>query len=67
MTVRRWESEKHKSWGIPVEGFRSHVATDGACGWSVVQLDHDKEMGPVHGMYGTREVELEVQCTINRA
>ena len=43
--------------GILVEGFDNHVATDGsllgvtgkwcACGWSVVQLDHDEEMcGP---------------------
>ena len=45
LTVRRWESEKHKSSGIPVEGFGNHVAADGsllgvsgmwsACGWSV--------------------------------
>ena len=50
LTVRRWESEKHKSWGIPIGGFGNHVATDGsllgvtgkwsACGWLVVQLDH---------------------------
>ena len=62
-TVRRWASEKHKSWGIPVEGFRNHVATDGfllgvsgkwrAFGWSVVQLDHDEEMEPMYGIYGT--------------
>ena len=25
-----WESEKHKSWSIPVEGFEIHVATDGS-------------------------------------
>ena len=24
------ESEKHRSWGLQVEGFRSHVATDGS-------------------------------------
>ena len=45
---------------MPVEGFRNHVAIDGslvvvssrwsACGWSVVLLDHDEEMGPMHGM-----------------
>ena len=34
-----------------------------ACDWSVVQLDHDEEMGPVHGMYGTLDAELEVQRT----
>ena len=37
------------------EGFKGHVATDGslmaaagkwrACGWSVVQLDYDEEIG----------------------
>ena len=28
--VRRWESEKHRSWSMPVEGSRNHVATDGS-------------------------------------
>ena len=51
-----------RSWGIPVEGFQIHVATDGSllgasgkwgvCGWSVVQLDQDEEMARMHGMYG---------------
>ena len=77
LTVRDWESEKHKRWDISVEGFGNHVATDGsllgvsgkwsACGWSVVQLDHDEEMGPMHGMYGTLDAELGVQRTIKRA
>ena len=59
-SMRKWESEKHKSWSIPVEGFKDRVATNGsllgdagkwgACGWAVVQLDHDEEMGPLHGM-----------------
>ena len=41
---------------MPAEGFKGHVATDGsllstagkwrACGWSVVQLDYDEELGP---------------------
>ena len=39
----------------------------GACGWSVVQLDHDKEIEPMHGMYGTMDAELEVQRAIRRA
>ena len=49
---------------MAAEGFRHHVTTDGsllgvpgrrsACvAWSVVQLDHDEEMRPMHGMYGT--------------
>ena len=56
---------------------QSHVATDGsllgaagkwrACGWSVVQLDFDGELGPLYGMYGSMERELEVQRTIKRA
>ena len=33
----------------------------------MVQLDHDEEMGPTHGMYGTLDAELEVQRTIKRA
>ena len=56
---------------------RDHVATDGsllavagkwsACGWSVVQHDHTtRRWGPVDGMYGTRDVELEVQRAPSR-
>ena len=30
LPVRRWESEKHRSWCMPVEGFRDHVAIDGS-------------------------------------
>ena len=53
-------SEKHKSWGLPAEGFKGHVATDGsllghagkweACGWAVVQLDYDEEMALAWGV-----------------
>ena len=53
--LKRWESERHKSWGLQAEWFQGHVATDGsligvtgkwsACGWSVVQLDYDGELG----------------------
>ena len=35
--------------------------------WSVVQLDHDEDMGPMHGMHGTLDPDLEVQHTIKRA
>ena len=62
---------------MQVEGFEGHVATDccllgkigmwRACGWAVVQLDYDEEIGPLHGMYGSVEAELEVQRTIKRA
>ena len=62
---------------FPVESYQNHLATDGsslgvsgkwgACGCSVVQLDHDQEMGPMHGMYGTVDAELEVQRTNKRA
>ena len=38
-----------------------------ARGWSVLQLDHDEEMVPMHGMHGTLDAELEVQRTIKRA
>ena len=34
--MRKWESEQHKSWGSPVEGFKGHVATDVASGELVV-------------------------------
>ena len=51
-------------------GFKGHVATDGsllgtagkwgASGCAVVQLDYDEEMGPLHGMHGSADAELEV-------
>ena len=37
------------------------------CGWAVVQLDYDEELGPLHGMYGSMEAEFEVQRTTRRA
>ena len=49
-SVRKWESEKHKSWFMP----------------AVAQLDYDEEMGLLHGMYGSMEAEFEVQRTIKR-
>ena len=76
-SMKKRESEKHKNWGMPPEGFKGHVAADGslldtagkwrACGWPVVQLDYDEETGPLHGMYGSMEAEFEVQRTIKRA
>ena len=76
-SMKKWESEKHRGKGIPAEGFKGHVATDGsllctagkwrACGWSVVQLDYDEDLVPLHGMYGPMEAEIEVQRTIKRA
>ena len=68
-SVREWESEKHKSWDMPAEGFKGYAATDGsllgnagkweACGWAVVQLDYDEVMWPLHGMYDSMEAEFE--------
>ena len=47
--MKRWESDKYKSWGLPPEGFRDYVLADGSLlgvaengvreGWSVEQLD----------------------------
>ena len=75
-SMRKWESERLKSWVVPAEGFKGHVATDGsllgtagkwcACGWAVVQLDSDEELVPLHGMHGSMEAEYEVQRTIKR-
>ena len=39
----------------------------GACGWSVVHLDYDEEVGLLHGMYGSMEAGFEIQRTIKRA
>ena len=76
-SMRKWESEKHKSWSTPAEGFsRGHIATDGsllgnagkwgACGWAVVQLNYDEEVEPLHGMHGSMGAEY-VQRTLKRA
>ena len=35
--------------------------------WSVVQLDHDEDMEPMHGMYGALDPDLELQRTIKMA
>ena len=76
-SMKKWESEEHRSWGMQVEGFRGSVATDGsllgkngkcgACGWAAVQLDYDEEVVPLHWMYGSTAAEFEVQRTIKRA
>ena len=29
-SMRKWDSEKYKSWGMPAEGSKGHVATDGS-------------------------------------
>ena len=76
-SAKKWESEKHKSWGMPAEVFKGHVETDGSllgsagklgarC-WSVVQLVMMKNWGPLHWMNGSMEAEYEVQRTIKRA
>ena len=74
--MTKWESEKHKSWCTPAEGFMGHrchgsllgtAGKWGACDWAVVQLDYDEEMEPLHGMYGSMEAELEVHREIERA
>ena len=74
--MKKWESEKHKSWCRPAEG-NKHVATHGsllgtagkwrACDWSVVQMGYDEELVPLHGMHGSMEAEFEVHRTIKRA
>ena len=28
--MTKWESEEHKSWGMPAEGFKGHLASDGS-------------------------------------
>ena len=54
---------------MPADGFKGHVAAGkwSACGWAVVQMDYDEEMGPLHGMYGLLKAEFEVQRVSKRA
>ena len=76
LSVRRWEFGKSTKDGeCQLKGFRHHATTSGSLlgvpgrcgGWSVVQLDHDEDTGPMHVMYGTLDFELEEQRTIKRA
>ena len=70
--MKKWESEKHKSWCLPAQGCKGHVATDGsllgmagkrwACGWSVVQLDLDEDLGP-----SARDVWLIAALEVQRS
>ena len=62
LTVRRFPEPCCHRWL-----FVGSIRKWSACGWLVVQLDHDEEMGPMHGMYGTLEADLEVQRTVERA
>ena len=71
--MKKWESEKHKSWSMPAEGSTGHVAADGSlvvsmwlgsewCSWITM-----KRWGPCTGMTAPWQAELEVQRTIKRA
>ena len=70
-SMKKWESEKHRSWRMPAERFKGHVATGGsllgtagkwrACGWSMVQLDFDEELGPLYGEGGADGLPLSSQ------
>ena len=58
-----------KGWKVAWQkGFKDSPSREegGACGWSVVQLDHDEEMEAMRGICGTLDAELEVQRTIKR-
>ena len=39
-SVTKWESEKHRSWGVPVEVFKGHVATDGSLLGTMANREH---------------------------
>ena len=68
LAVRRWESDKHSSRSIPVEGFRNHVATDGVGRvWMVSGAAGSRRGDGADGMYGTLDAELEVQRSIKGA
>ena len=59
VSMKKLESEKRKNWGLPAEGFKGHVATDGsslgragkwgACGWAVCSWIVMRRWGPYMG------------------
>ena len=45
-SVKRWESEKYKSWGFQQKDFKAMLPRMAhACGWSEVQSDCDGDLG----------------------
>ena len=70
-------SEKHKSWRWQQKVSRATLPRTALqlwnagkwrkCGWAVVQLDCDEELGLLHGMYFSTEAEFEVNRTIDSA
>ena len=67
ISMKKWESDKHRRWGMPATAPCWAALESVACGWAVVQLDYDEDLGPLHGMCGSMEAELQVQRTIKRA
>ena len=72
MRVQKWEPEKHKKAGASQPKAFEIMSLLVVLCWEYQrvdgqQLDHDEEMGPMHGMYGTLDTKLEVQCTNKRA
>ena len=50
-SMKKWEPEKHKSWGIPAGdgSLLGKAGKWGACGWAVVQLGYDERWCPCMG------------------
>ena len=66
LSVRRWESGKHRSWSMPVEGFRADgsLLVSGLgqwCSWIMM-----RRWGHCMGR-GALDAEFEAQRTIKRA
>ena len=40
ISMNKWESEKHKRGGMPAEGFKGHVATDGSLMGAAGKWEH---------------------------
>ena len=67
LTVRKWESEKHRSWCMSPMALDWEFQAGGALAGGQWCSSITTEMEPMHGMYGTLDAELKVQRTIKRS
>ena len=58
---------KQKAIEITIVGsVKGNPGMYGACGWSLVQLDHDGELHPMRGYFGLIEAGFEVERKMER-
>ena len=67
LDCRRVGVREAQKLGPPSGTLKRIHGRHGACGWSVVQPDHDGELEPVHGCVGPTEAGIEAPRTIGKS